>query len=156
VNIQPFLFGDGWIEVKDGNDTARALFEAHYSRREYADGRRPKLIVGPGEKLLLLSANSDALCAWRSEVHRRDGQVGVNCAIFRRNGGDPASVQLAAARELAWRRWPGRRLFTFVNHRKVKPTIVRGHPVWGWCFYKDGWSFAGLTGTGLHILERVP
>lgn len=156
MNLQPFLIGEGWIEVIDGNDTARAIFDKHYSRQPYADGRKPKLIAGPGEKMLLLSSAADALCVWRKEMHRLDGQTGVNCAIFRREGGEPASVQLAAARALAWQRWPGERLFTFVNHRKVKPIMVRSHPVWGFCFYKDGWSFAGLTKTGLHILERLP
>ena len=40
MNVQPFLFGEGWIEVRDGNDTARALFDRHYSRYFYADGRK--------------------------------------------------------------------------------------------------------------------
>lgn len=154
--MQPFLLGEGWMEVLDGNDTARAIFHRHYSHRPYADGRKPKLIVGPGEKLLLLSADADALCAWRKEKHRFDGQEGVNCAIYRREGGDMASVQLRSAMTSAWQRWPGERLFTFIDHRKVRPTIVRGHPVWGFCFYKAGWRYAGLTKTGKHILEAAP
>ena len=27
--VQPFLIGEGWIKVLDGNDTARAIFERH-------------------------------------------------------------------------------------------------------------------------------
>lgn len=159
MNLQPFLIGDGWVEVLDGNDTARAIFDRHYSRVPRA--RQPKLFIGPGEKLVLLSANADALCAWRKEKHRADGQVGVECCIFRREGGDLASRQLAAARELAWRRWSGARLFTFVDPRLVSPTMVKGprghlYPVWGYCFFQDGWRFAGLTKGGLHILERLP
>jgi len=53
----------------------------------------------------------------------------------------------------AWARWPGERFFTYVNPRAVKPTIERSRPVWGWCFYKAGWSYVGLTSRGLHILE---
>lgn len=52
---QPFLFGEGWIAVKDGNATARAVFDRHYSRKRYADGRKPVLFVGPGEKMVLLT-----------------------------------------------------------------------------------------------------
>lgn len=52
--IQPFLLGEGWIEVRDGDASCRAIFDRHYSRYRYADGRRPKLILGPGEKMLLL------------------------------------------------------------------------------------------------------
>ena len=65
---QPFLFpppiGD-WVEVKDGNDTARAIFEEHYSRYRYADGRKPLLFVGPGEKMVLLTPDASAVFAWR-------------------------------------------------------------------------------------------
>ena len=58
---QPFLFGSGWIEVADGNDTGRALFDRHYSRHRYADGRKPRLYVGPGEKCVLLTPCARAL-----------------------------------------------------------------------------------------------
>lgn len=156
MNLQPFLIGDGWIEVLDGNSTARAIFNRHYSRRNYRDGRKPKLIVGPGQKLLLLTSDATAVCAWRQERYRFDGQVGVECCIYRREAGDLASVLLRQAMDLSWKRWPGQRFFSFVDPRKVKPTMVRGHPVWGFCFYKAGWRFAGLTKKGLHILECVP
>lgn len=153
--VQPFLFGDGWIEVKDGNDTARAIFDRHYSRYVYADGRKPLLFMGPGEKMVLLTANADAVCAWRKFISG-DGQQGVNCAIFRREGGQVASDALCQARALAWSRWPGERLYTYVDPRGVKPTWRAGRPTWGHCFYQDGWVFEGLTKKRLHILARYP
>lgn len=152
--MQPFLIGRGWIEVRDGNDSVREIFDDHYSRYTYADGRRPKLFVGPGEKLVLIQADGGAICAWRRFINR-DGQRGVNCAIFRRERGDLASELLQTARYVAWLRWPGERLYTYVDPRKVKPTMRAGRPTWGHCFYQDGWRFAGLTQGGLHILERV-
>lgn len=155
MNMQPFLFGDGWIEVKDGNDTARAIFDQHYSRYFYADGRKPKLFVGPGEKMVLLAADAGALCVWRKFISR-DGQKGVNCAVFRRDEGDAASSMLAKARVMAWQRWPGERLYTYVDPKGVKPTWRAGRPTWGHCFYQDGWKFCGLTSKRLHILERQP
>lgn len=155
MSVQPFLFGEGWIEVKDGDDTARAIFDNHYSRYFYKDGRKPKLFLGPGEKMVLLTRDADALCAWRKFISG-DGQIGVNCAIFRREGGDTASSLLAQAREIAWRRWPDERLFTYVDPLNVPPTIRAGRPTWGHCFYQDGWKFAGLTKKRLHILERLP
>lgn len=157
MNVQPFLFGDGWIEVKDGNDTARDLFRRHYSYRRRTAGRRVnELIVGLGFKLLLLTPDGGALCAWRREKHRRDGQTGVECCIFRREQGELATVLLRQAMGRAIDKWPGERLFTFVDPRKVKPTMVRGHPVWGFIFYRCGWQFAGLTSKGLHILAFQP
>lgn len=154
--LQPFLVGNGWIEVRDGNDTARAIFERHYSASPHRLKRRPKLIVGPGEKLLLLSADADALCAWRRAEYGFPDQDGVCCAIFRRDGGELASEQLERAMAKAWARWPGERLFTFVDPFSVRVTWRAGRPTWGHCFYQAGWKFAGLTNKRLHILECRP
>ncbi len=158
MNAQPFLIGDGWIEVLDGNDTARDIFSRHYSfSADRREGRREsKLICGPGHKLLLVTADAGALCVWRREEHRFDGQGGVNCAIFRRECGPIASVLLRQAMELATMRWPGERLFTFVDPREVAPTMRAGRPTWGHCFYEAGWRFAGVTKKRLHILEWLP
>ncbi|WP_159585951.1 hypothetical protein [Chelativorans xinjiangense] len=155
MNIQPFLIGEGWVEVRDGNDTVRAIFDNHYSRYFYKDGRKPKLFVGPGEKTVLMTADAGAICVWRKFISG-DGQDGVNCVVFRRESGDVASELLAEARRLAWQRWPGERLYTYVDPLGVEPTIRAGRPTWGHCFYQDGWKFCGLTKKRLHILERLP
>ena len=76
--------------------------------------------------------------------------------FFRRELGGIASQLLRAAMTLAWHRWPGERLFTFVDPREVAPTIRAGRPTWGHCFYQAGWQFAGLTLQRLHILEALP
>lgn len=156
MNVQPFLIGDGWVEVLDGNPTARDIFKRHYSYRPRKGGRVNELIIGPGEKHLLLTADGGALCAWRKEKHRRDGQEGVECCIYRRESGARAVALLLSAMELAWRKWPGTRLFTFVDPREVKPTWRAGRPTWGHIFYQAGWRFAGLTKKRLHILECLP
>jgi hypothetical protein len=56
----------------------------------------------------------------------------------------------------AWARWPGARLFTFVDPLAVMPTVRASRPTWGHCFYQAGWRFAGLTARRLHILEAFP
>ena len=156
MNVQPFLIGDDWNEVLDGDPTARDLFRRHYSYRPRVGGRANELFVGPGFKYLLLARDGGALCAWRKEKHRADGQIGVECSIYRRESGGLASELLRKAMAMAWERFPAERLFTFVDPLKVPPTMQRGRPVWGFCFYKAGWRFAGLTKKGLHILECWP
>jgi hypothetical protein len=155
VNVQPFLFGNGWIEVKDGDDSCRTIFDRHYSRYHYKDGRKPKLFVGPGEKLVLLQARADALCVWRKFISR-DGQQGVNCAIYRNESPEIASGLLLEAMAIAWLRWPGERLYTYVDPAGVPPTMRASRPTWGHCFYQAGWRFCGLTSRRLHILECLP
>ncbi|WP_421849786.1 hypothetical protein [Oricola sp.] len=150
MSVQPFLpfQKDVWIEVRDGNDTGRALFDRHYSRYRYADGRKPLLYVGPGEKCVLLTPCARALFAWRRFISG-DGQLGVNCAIFRNEGAGLSSHLIRAADAIADQRWPGERHYTYVDPRK----IASANP--GYCFKCAGWRFCGVTKRRrLHILER--
>ena len=137
---QPFLVLDDatWIQVKDGDPTGRALFQRHYSYRPYKDGRRPKLFVGPGEKMVLLTACARALFVWRRFISG-DGQEGVNCAVFRNEGAGLSSDLIREADALAWLRWPEGRHFTYINARKVRGT----NP--GYCFLRAGWQRCGTT-----------
>ena len=139
-----------WIPVKDGDSRARALYLRHYSARHYKDGRRPKLFVGPGEKMVLLTARCDALFVWR-RFRTDDNQEGVNCAVFRNEGTILSSELIKEACELAWQRWPKERLYTYVNDSKVQSV----NP--GYCFKQAGWRACGRNKSRkLTILEILP
>jgi hypothetical protein len=135
---QPFLFGDTWVPVKDANPTGLAIFHRHYSYKPYLDGRKPLHFVGPGEKMVLLTPDARALFVWRKFISG-DGQQGVNCAVFRNEGAGRSSDLIRAACVLAWERWPGARLYTYVNPSKIRST----NP--GCCFLKAGWRRCGVT-----------
>lgn len=148
---QPFLFADDvWVPVRDGNPTARAIFDRHYSRHHYKDGRNQDRFVGPGERMVLLTREADALLVWRNFISK-DAQIGVNCAIFRNESTRLASELLSIGMALAWQRWPGQRLYTYVN-----PTAVRStNP--GYCFKRAGWRNCGITKKRrLLVLEVLP
>lgn len=150
MSVQPFLFGSGWIEARDGDDSVRAIFDRHYSRYRYADGRRPKLFVGPGEKMVLITACARAIFVWR-RFKSAAGQHGINCAVFRNEGAGLASALIAAAEKRAWTRWPGERLYTYVDPRRVRS------PNPGFCFIAAGWRRCGVTKIRrLLIYERSP
>jgi len=140
-----------WLPVKDGNDTGRDIFDNHYSRYHYADGRKPLLYVGPGEKMVLLTPDALALFIWRKFISG-DGQQGVNCAVFRNEGPQLSSDLIREAVTLAWERWPGARLYTYVN-----PNGIRRKRDPGRCFLKAGWNYCGETKWNkLRILELLP
>ena len=139
--------GMNWIAVKDGDDRARAIMKRHYSWREYKDGRPHLLFVGPGEKMVLLTLTCDALFVWR-KFKSDDGQEGVNCAVFRNEGPLLSSNLIRDACLLAWHRWPGERLYTYVNDSKIQSA----NP--GYCFKMAGWGYCGRNMSGkLSILE---
>jgi hypothetical protein len=127
-----------WYYTRDGDPVALALYERHYSCYHYADGRQRKLFVGPGEKVVLLSPDGDALFVWR-KFESADGQEGVNCAVFRNEGPKRSSDLIREAMTIAWQRWPGERLYTYVNPRMVRSS----NP--GCCFQKAGWRRCGIT-----------
>lgn len=157
MSVQPFLIGEGWIEVRDGDPSLITMHRRHYSYQPPAEGRTKKaLAIGPGARLVLVSSDGLAVCGWRKEEFRQDGQSGVECCIYRREGGDVASEALLDAMAIDWARWPAERLFTFVDPLPVRPTMRASRPTWGHCFYQAGWRFAGLTKKRLHILECRP
>lgn len=139
-----------WIPVKDGNDTGRAIFDNHYSRYRYADGRKPKLYVGPGEKFVLLTPDALALFIWRKFISM-DSQEGVCCAVFRNEGPQLSSYLIREADAIAWERWPGERLYTYVDPKKTRRKRDPGR-----CFLRAGWRHWGWSKKGLRILEIRP
>jgi DNA adenine methylase len=144
--IQPFLsLGETWVEVLDGNDTARDVFDRHYSRRQASLSRQ---FVGPGQKLVLMTPCARAIFAWRKFISD-SGETGVNCAIFRNEGAGLSSDLVRAADAIADERWPGERHYTYVDPRRVRST----NP--GCCFLVAGWRRCGVTKKRkLLILER--
>jgi hypothetical protein len=143
------MFGYTWLAVLDGDARARDLFNRHYSRRHYSDNRRRTIFVGPGEKMVLLTETCDALFVWRKFISG-DGQNGINCAIFRNESNRLSSWLIEEAEVLARQRWPGQRLYTYINPRKIKSS----NP--GFCFLKNGWRKCGTSKSGLIILEKIP
>jgi hypothetical protein len=120
----------------------------HYSSKK---NRHPKIrqFVGPGEKLVLIGFLCAALFAWRKFIDD-SGQRGVNCSIFRNESSHRSSEMIREASQIAWTKWPGERLYTYVNPSEVRS----GKP--GWCFEKAGWRRCGETKGGLLIFECFP
>lgn len=139
-----------WLAVKDGDARARWLFNRHYSKYHYADGRKPLLFVGPGEKLVLLTVDCMALWVWRRFISG-DGQQGVNCAVFRNEGEIQSSLLVREACQIADAKWPGERQYTYVKAEAIRSV----NP--GYCFKVAGWRECGRTKVNrLVILERLP
>lgn len=135
-----------WIDCHDGNPTAMAIFQRHYTFRS---NRKIFQFVGPGEKMVLLTPDASALFVWRKFIDDAiPKQTGVNCAAFRNEGSQISSFLIREAMESARLRWPGERVYTYVN-----PSLIRHKRDPGRCFIKTGWRPCGETKNGLTILE---
>jgi hypothetical protein len=47
-------------------------------------------------------------------------------------------------------------MITFINRKKVKPTIIRGVKTWGYTYKKAGFIEVGETKGGLLALQVLP
>lgn len=126
------------------------MYERHYSRKQAAGAYRNPRFIGPGECMVLRTVAYDALFAWRLARFRHDSQAGIECSIFRNEGSIRSSDLISEAQDLAWERWPGERLFTYVDPLKV------ASPNPGYCFKVVGWKRCGVSRKGLILLENVP
>ncbi len=146
-STSPGEFARFWRPSKDGDPVGFALYRRHYSAKK---NPRPKIrqFVGPGEKMVLIGVDGNALFAWRKFIDD-SGQKGVNCAVFRNESEHLSSEMIREAMVFAWDRWPGERLYTTVDAKAVKSS----NP--GCCFIKAGWRKCGRTKKGLLILEAI-
>ena len=144
--------GQRWYASHRADPRALALYLRHYSARRYTDGRPRRQFVAPGACMVLLTAPCDALWVWHRAIPglRLDKQEGVSCAVFRNEGPYRASELILEAEGLAWGRWPGERLFTYVD-----PRLVAGE-VPGYCFRRAKWRRCGVSKSGLLLFEKVP
>ena len=141
-----------WLSVRDGDPRAVALYRRHYSsvgRRKHDQIRYG--FVGPGEGMVLLTVNCDAVFAWYAGIVANGQQKGVMCGIFRNEGPVLSSLLIREADMLADQRWPTElRHFTYVNRDKVRRKRDPGR-----CFLRAGWRRCGESKKGLVILERI-
>lgn len=143
-----------WFSVPKTDHRAVSLYARHYSSlrggKTITDWLRSG-ITPPGESMTLLTSDSRALFVWLKQQYSLDGQAGVNCAVFRNEGDYTSSGLILEAEQLAWQRWPGERLYTYVDASAIHST----NP--GYCFKMAGWTrLDEKTGRGLLILEKLP
>ena len=128
-----------------------SIFRRHYTARKKIG--KVFQFVGPGEKMVLITPDAKALFVWRKFISDA-GETGVNCAVFRNEGSSEgiSSDLIRAAKEWAWRRWPGERLYTYVDAAKVRHKRDPGR-----CFRKAGFRLCDYrTRDGKLVYESFP
>lgn len=146
-----------WIPVLCTDDRLRGMYRQHYSSLKARGLKRRAMrhasemrVVGPGKYSALLTSDSCSGFIWRAARYRQDGQAGIECTMFRRVGAQPprSSCLILGAMWFARKKWPGERLFTFVD-----PTAIDSKNP-GYCFIAAGWRrLPGRTARGLVVLE---
>lgn len=141
-----------WKHVHHLDTRARLLADRHYSRQHPG----AKEIAPPGNKIVLLGLNDDAL--WVSHrpdpranlaVPRADGFLYWNNPYFRNESDQRASDLIIEALAITLFVWgldvPVDGFHSFIDPRKVKPTMRRGVPTWGYSYIKAGFVYHSNT-----------
>jgi hypothetical protein len=145
--------GARWFSVSRADPRLYALYRRHYSAEKNARWRRPGNTnsAAAGSTLCLLTVPGDAAFIWlKNTAERYDHQAGVCCTLFRNESAHMSSELIREAEQLAWARWPGERLFTYVDARRVASEVP------GWCFIRARWKRCGQSLTGLLLFEKRP
>lgn len=160
-----------WQRSHRADRRALPLADRHYNRQKPGTPQ----FVPPGRCLVLLTPDADALwiSSWPFAEYVKHRWAGAwVCSCFRNESPLLASdliVQATAATLAEWgspsivpaRTASGSVSFvTFIDRKYVRPTMVRGRPVWGWTWIKAGWEPIGETKGGLLVLglrrSRMP
>ncbi len=141
-----------WRLSHKADPVACALADRHYSRRARCMGS--KQIGTPARQLVLIGV--DDLALWETRWpkpeavwHRWPG-AWIN-GYFRNESPERASElirEAVAATRWKWPEVPALGMVTWIDPREVRPTMVRGRPVWGWTYLRAGFEPDGETKGG--------
>jgi hypothetical protein len=147
-----------WRLSHRADPKARILADRHYNRQKIGSPQ----FVPPGRCLVLITQDEKAfwVTSWPfAEYVKHDWAGAWVCSAFRSEGAGVASdlIRAAVAATVAhYGTAPPLGMVTFVDTRKVQPTVVRGNHVWGWTYLKAGFLIAGKTKGGLLALQMTP
>lgn len=133
-----------WQVTKDGDPRFIALADRHYSREQPGT----PLAVGPGRKLVLITADEQAMWATRYAQFRADGLEGWECTYFRNEGPWLSSHLIVLAigiNRYLWGNPPDAGMFTFI-----------GPHLRGGCFFAAGFHREWRKPDGRQLLRLSP
>lgn len=140
---------------------ALPIADRHYNRQKIGSPQ----FVPPGRCAVFLTPNADALwvTSWPFAEYTKHAWAGAwVCSCFRNESSGLSSDlnrQAVAATGYVFGDPPSIPsivgpvgMVSFINRDKVKPTMVRGKPTWGYSWFKAGWKEIGETKGGLLAL----
>ena len=149
-----------WQKSNRADPKARALADRHYNRQKPGTPQ----FVPPGRCLVLYAENENGkafwVTSWPFAEYVKHAWAGAwVCSAFRNEGAGTASAMIrdaVAATRAYYGDPPDLGMITFIDKRKVKPTMVHGVPTWGLTYIKAGFRPVGKTKGGLLAFQLLP
>lgn len=143
-----------WMRSSRFDPAAKALADRHYNRQKPDSPQ----FVPPGHCVVLLSKCQKAVwvTSWQQYADHEWAGAWTN-TLFRNEGAGLSSQLIEEALSLTADEWefPPEGCVTFVDEDYVKPTMVRGRKIYGFCYMKAGFEHIGYTNKrGLWVWQR--
>ena len=140
-----------WTQASRVHVPSREIADRHYNRQSIGHPN----FMPPGRCCVFYAANDNGRAVWGTswpfaEYVKHAWAGAWVCSIFRNEGAGRASemiVEAVSATRAFFGDPPPLGMITFVDRRKVKPTIVRGEQVWG-LDLSQGWVRPGRGDQG--------
>ena len=149
-----------WELSNRADPRAREIADRHYNRQKPGTPQ----FVPPG-RCLVLYAETDAgkalwVTSWPYAQYVRHAWAGAwMCSAFRNESNILASElirEAVAATRAHFGDPPPQGMVTFIDRRKVRPTMVHGTKTWGRTYELAGFHPVGETKGGLLALQLLP
>lgn len=144
-----------WNLSHRADPAALLIADRHYNRQKIGTPQ----FVPPGRCLVLLCDGALWVTSWPFAEYVRHAWPGawVN-SLYRKERAGQASTLIREAISATRSIWtpPEQGMITFVDPKHVKPTMVRGKPVYGYCYQKAGFNHVGFTKGGLWAWQMLP
>ena len=139
---------------------SRVIADRHYNRQSIGAVN----FVPPGRCLVLYAKTTTGEALWVTSYpfarYVRHQWAGAwMCSAFRNEGAGIASELIRDAIAVTRYKYgnpPPLGMVTFLDRDHVKPTVVRGHPIYGWTWMKIGFKPCGETKGGLLAFQLLP
>ena len=124
-----------WKKSNRADPKARAVADRHYNRQKPGSPQ----FVPPGRCLVLYAENATGKALWvtswpYAQYVKHQWAGAWMCSAFRNEGAGIASeliLEAVAATRAYFGEPPEQGMVTFIDRKKVKPTMVHGVPTWG-------------------------
>ena len=149
-----------WQKSNRADPKAREIADRHYNRQKPGTPQ----FVPPGRCCVFYAETDTGKAVWVTsypfkEYVKHQWAGAWVCSAFRNERAGKASemiIQAVAATRAYFGEPPELGMITFIDSKKVKPTIVHGKPTWGRTYELAGFKFVGKTKGGLLAFQLLP
>jgi hypothetical protein len=149
-----------WQISNRADPRARDIADRHYNRQKPGTPQ----FVPPGRCLVLYAETDTGKALWvtswpYAEYVKHQWAGAWICSAFRNEGAGVASeliIEAVMATRAYFGKPPEQGMVTFIDQKKVKPTMVHGIPTWGRTYARAGFEYVGKTKGGLLAMQLRP